>query len=122
MSKEVDVLLMCSCPPRFWPEAVRQRVNSTYTYFASGLGVTSVAAFAATRAASVMRFMAGRPVAVSITTLYQATPLQYNRCYSMLLFGVHKITGACDQIWSQAPVINKLGNIQACSDQVALGY
>ena len=50
---------------RFWPEHVRQRVNSTYIYFAGGLGVTSVAAFAATRAVSVMRLMAGRPVAVS---------------------------------------------------------
>jgi len=49
---------------RFWPEDIRQRVNSTYTYFASGLGVTSLAAYAATRATSVMRFMAGRPIAV----------------------------------------------------------
>jgi FtsH-binding integral membrane protein len=47
----------------FWPEHIRQRVNSTYTYFATGLSVTSVAAFAATRTTSVMRFMAGRPVA-----------------------------------------------------------
>ncbi|CAI8014718.1 Growth hormone-inducible transmembrane protein [Geodia barretti] len=61
---------------RFWPEAVRQRVSSTYTSFASGLGVTSVAAFAATRATSVMRFMAGRPMA------------------SMLLFGVGSIGSA----------------------------
>ena len=53
--------------PRFWPDHIRQRVNSTYTYFATGLSVTSVAAFAATRATSVMRFMAGRPVAVSST-------------------------------------------------------
>lgn len=51
--------------PRFWPDHIRQRVNSTYTYFATGLSVTSVAAFAATRATSVMQFMAGRPVAVS---------------------------------------------------------
>ena len=50
---------------RFWPEHIRQRVNSTYTYFASGLGVTSVAAYAATRATSVVRFMTGRPFVVS---------------------------------------------------------
>lgn len=56
--------------PRFWPEHIRQRVNSTYTYFAGGLGVTSIAAYAATRASSVMRFMAGRPVAVRESPLF----------------------------------------------------
>ena len=49
----------------FWPEEVRQRVNKTYTYFASGLAVTSVAAYAATRATSLMRVMATRPLVVS---------------------------------------------------------
>ena len=55
--------ILPSC--RFWPEHIRQRVNSTYTYFASGLGVTAMAAYTATRATSVMRFMATRPIAVS---------------------------------------------------------
>ena len=49
----------------FWPEEVRQRISKTYTYFASGLGVTAIAAYAATRSSSMIRFMAGRPIAVS---------------------------------------------------------
>ena len=52
---------------RFWPEHVRQRINKTYTYFASGLGITSIAAYTATQATSVMRFLATRPYAVSDT-------------------------------------------------------
>ena len=64
---------------RFWPEHIRQRVNSTYTYFVSGLGVTSVAAYATTRATSIMRFMAGRPFVVSS---YILSAIIYWRSYA----------------------------------------
>ena len=67
----------CIYKYRFWPEHVRQRINKTYTYFASGLGITSIAAYAATQATSVMRFMATRPLAVSYLCMSLLRTLSY---------------------------------------------
>lgn len=53
----------------FWPTEVRQRIRNTYTSFASGLGVTTVAALFASRSQSVMRFMIARPLMSGITFL-----------------------------------------------------
>jgi len=67
LAEHADISSPCvTAPLRFWPEEVRQRVNKTYTYFASGLAVTSLAAYATTRAHSLMRLMATRPLAVSL--------------------------------------------------------
>ena len=71
---------------RFWPEHVRQRINKTYTYFASGLGITSIAAYTATQATSVMRFLATRPFAVSNTCDYYCLVLP--SLYSWLLIKI----------------------------------
>lgn len=76
---------MCNLS-RFWPQEVRQRVNKTYTYFASGLAVTSLAAYATTRAHSMMRFMATRPLAVSLHTLTIALVLHHHS-YSVSSMG-----------------------------------
>lgn len=54
---------------RFWPSYVRERVQSTYTYFASGLAVTAVSAYGASRATSFIRFMVNRPILSMITCL-----------------------------------------------------
>lgn len=43
-----------------WPEYVRQRIHSTYAYFGGSIAITTVAAAAAFRSATLMRFaMAG---------------------------------------------------------------
>ena len=60
-------LILQSClyiPCRFWPQEVRDRVRSTYGYFAGGLGVTALAAAGASRATSLLRFMSTRPMLV----------------------------------------------------------
>lgn len=46
---------------RFWPSYVRDRIQSTYTYFASGLAITAVSAYGASRSLSFIRFMMNRP-------------------------------------------------------------
>lgn len=45
---------------------MRERVNKTYGFFAYGLTSTAVAAYAATRGTTVMRFMTTRPFVVSV--------------------------------------------------------
>ena len=53
------------CFVRFWPSYVRDRIQSTYTYFASGLAITAVSAYGASRSLSFIRFMMNRPYLVS---------------------------------------------------------
>jgi len=43
---------------------VRQRIRTTYGYFAGGLGVTALAAMAASRATGLLRLMSTRPLLV----------------------------------------------------------
>ena len=43
---------------------MRDRVRTTYGYFAGGLGVTAVAAMAASRATGLLRLMSTRPLLV----------------------------------------------------------
>lgn len=65
----------------FWPEEVRQRINSTYAYFGSGLAITSVAAYAATRATSLIRVMATRPL-MSLALFFVGTMGSAMVCYA----------------------------------------
>ncbi|XP_064395325.1 growth hormone-inducible transmembrane protein-like [Halichondria panicea] len=65
----------------FWPAEVRQRVNKTYAFFAGGLGVTSLAAYAATKSSGLMKFMAGRPI-VSLVMFFVGTIGSSMICYS----------------------------------------
>ena len=44
---------------------MKDRIQSTYTYFASGLAITAVSAYGASRSSSFIRFMANRPILVS---------------------------------------------------------
>ncbi len=68
---------------------MRQRINKTYAYFAGGLGVTSLAAYAATKSSGLMRLMAGRPIVVrrSSNTLV-CTVVLYCRSSCSLSFTV----------------------------------
>ena len=42
---------------RFWPEEMRRRVKSTYLYFAGGLGVTALSAYAVSKSNAVYTMM-----------------------------------------------------------------
>ncbi|KAL5484027.1 hypothetical protein EMCRGX_G020454 [Ephydatia muelleri] len=57
---------------RFWPSYVKDRIQSTYTYFASGLAITAVSAYGASRSSSFIRFMANRPI-LAMVTCFAAT-------------------------------------------------
>jgi FtsH-binding integral membrane protein len=75
----VDVILEIL---RYWPAEIRERISKTYTYFAGGLGVTSLAAYGASRAQSVMRFMASRPI-LSGVAFFVGTIGSAMLCYSI---------------------------------------
>ena len=42
---------------RIWPDFVKERVRTTYMYFAGGLGVTAATAVAVSRNAAIMNMM-----------------------------------------------------------------
>lgn len=42
-----------------WPQYVRERVQSTYSYFGAGLGITAGAAYGVTRSPTLMRLAMG---------------------------------------------------------------
>jgi len=41
-----------------WPQFIRERIHSTYTYFGAGLGVTAASAYGVTRSPALMNLVA----------------------------------------------------------------
>ena len=76
---------------RYWSTEVRQRINSTYSYFSAGIGMTAVSAYVASRAQSVMRFMLTRPILVHITDTF---PSPIITCLLLSQSGVTFLVGA----------------------------
>ena len=80
------LLFICS----YWPREVRDRVRSTYTYFASGIGVTAVTAYMAARTQVVTRLMVTRPILVCMSV---PTSLE---CFALTLPRLLNLVVICD--------------------------
>lgn len=61
-----------------WPQVVRDRIRSTYGYFAGSLALTAGAAYAISRSRAVHTLMRTSPLLVSIHL--QSTLLNYIWC------------------------------------------
>lgn len=56
-SQEVHNPLLCLSLCRIWPQYVKDRIHSTYMYFAGSIGLTALSAVAVSRTPALMGLM-----------------------------------------------------------------
>ena len=67
-----------------WPQVVRDRVRSTYTYFAGSLAVTAATAYGISQSRAIYTMMRASPWLVSVLLLLK-TPI----CFLIFIFAFH---------------------------------
>ena len=67
-----------------WPQVVRDRVRSTYTYFAGSLAVTAATAYGISQSRAIYTMMRASPWLVSVLLLLK-TPI----CFLIFVLAFH---------------------------------
>jgi hypothetical protein len=58
-----------------WPQYIRDRISSTYSYFGSSIGITAASAYAISKNAALMRIVTSGGLVVSKLKFYSISPV-----------------------------------------------